>query len=340
MNKKLILIAVVVAAIAGGVWYATRNITENATALILQGNVDIRQVDLAFNASGRVAQMQVREGDRVSPGQVIARLDTTRLSLGLDQARAQADVLRSQLDKLKAGTRPEEIAQAAAERDAAQVAVREARQLYDRQVGLVAKHFIARQQVDSAKNALAAAQQRLKAANEVLSLARIGPRTEDIAAAEASLAAQQAVVAGLEHDISEGTLHAPEAGVIENRVLEPGDMASPQKTVYTLALTEPVWARVYLPERALGRVPPGARAVMSTDSHPDRKYAAWVGYVSPSAEFTPKSVETPELRTSLVYQARVFACEGQDELRQGMPVTVTIDYDQPANQAAACGGAP
>jgi HlyD family secretion protein len=83
-------------------------------------------------------------------------------------------------------------------------------------------------------------------------------------------------------------------------------------------------------------VPAGARAVITTDSHPGRRYAGWVGYVSPAAEFTPKSVETPELRTSLVYQARVFACEGKGELRQGMPVTVTIAYDQPASRERPC----
>ena len=104
----------------------------------------------------------------------------------------------------------------------------------------------------------------------------------------------------------------------------------------TLALIDPVWARVYLPERALGRITPGARAIITTDSHPDRKIAGWVGYVSPAAEFTPKTVETTELRTSLVYQARVFACEGQEGLRQGMPVTVSIAYDQLASTTSPC----
>ncbi|QID16586.1 HlyD family efflux transporter periplasmic adaptor subunit [Nitrogeniibacter mangrovi] len=339
MNKKLLAIPVVLVAAAAAAWMATRDHAETANALVLQGNMDIREVDLAFNASGRVAEVLVREGDPVRKGQVLARLDTTRLALSLQQAQAQAQAQRSQVAKLKAGSRPEEIRQAAAERDAAQVAVREARQVYERQRGLLAKHFIAQQQVDSARNVLAAAQQRLKAADESYRLAQLGPRAEDVAAAEAGLAAQTAAVAGLEHDLTEGTLVAPEPGVIENRVLEPGDMASPQKTVLTLALTEPVWARVYLPEAALGRVPPGARAEITTDSHPDRKVAGWVGYVSPSAEFTPKSVETPELRTSLVYQARVFACEGQAALRQGMPVTVTIDYDQPAGQHSPCAGA-
>jgi HlyD family secretion protein len=339
MNKKLIAIPVVLASAgAAAWWWAGRERAAESHELVLHGNVDIRQVELAFNASGRIEQVLVVEGDRVRKGQLLARLDTTRLKLALDQARATADAQRSLVAKLRAGSRPEEIARAAAERDAAQAAVVDAQQVYARQLDLVARQFVSQQQADTAKNALDGARQRLKAAEEAYRLAVNGPRREDIAAAEASLAALDAAVAGLQHDIGEGELHAPEAGVVENRILEPGDMASPQKAVLTLALVDPVWARVYLPEAALGRVPTGARAAIATDSHPDRRIAGWVGYVSPTAEFTPKTVETTELRTSLVYQARVFACEGQGELRQGMPVTVTIAVDQPAGQAPPCPG--
>ncbi|HEX8986868.1 MAG TPA: efflux RND transporter periplasmic adaptor subunit [Rhodocyclaceae bacterium] len=338
MNKKLLAVPVVLAAVAGALWFATRNHADNATELVLHGNVDIRQVELAFNASGRVEQVLVQEGDRVQKGQLLARLDTTRLRLALDQAKALADAQRSVVAKLKAGSRPEEIRQAAAERDAAQASARDARQVYARQLDLVARHFVSKQQADTAKNVLDGAEERLRAAEQAYRLVVVGPRKEDVAAAEANLAAQTAAVAGLERDIAEGELHAPDDGIIENRVLEPGDMASPQKTVFTLALTDPRWIRVYLPETALGRVPAGARASIATDSHPDRKLAGWVGYISPTAEFTPKTVETPELRTSLVYQARVFACDGKETLRQGMPATVTIAYDQPAPSGRPCDG--
>ena len=337
MNKKLVAVPVVLIAVAAGAWWVLRDHGVAPGELVLHGNIDIRQIDLAFNASGRIDQVLVREGDRVAKGQLLARLDTTRLQLALAQAEALAAAQNAQVAKLRAGSRPEEIRQAEAQRDAAQAAADDARDVYERQRDLVARHFVSQQQADSAKHALDAAQERLKAAEETYRLAVLGPRKEDVAAAQASFAAQDAAAAGLKRDIAEGELKAPEAGVIENRILEPGDMASPQKTALTLALTDPVWARVFLPEAALGRVPVGARATIGTDSHPDRKYAAWVGYVAPSAEFTPKSVETTELRTSLVYQARVFACEGQAELRQGMPVTVTIAYDQGPVQGPPCG---
>jgi HlyD family secretion protein len=338
LNKKLLVVPAVLVVVAAGVWWWKSSRVEPGNELVLRGNIDIRQVDLAFDASGRVEEVLAKEGDPVTKGQVLARLNTERLRLELAQAEGLAAAQRSQLAKLKAGSRPEEISQAAALRDEAQVAVQDARQVYQRQQDLVARHFVSQQQADTAKNALDAAQKRLAAAEDAYRLAVLGPRKEDIAAAEASLAAQEAGVARLKHDVAEGELRAPSAGVVESRVLEPGDMASPQKPVLTLALTDPVWARVYLPETALGRVPMGARASIATDSHPDRGYEGWVGYVSPTAEFTPKTVETEELRTSLVYQARVFACAGKDQLRQGMPVTVTIAYDQPASKGSPCAG--
>lgn len=340
MNKKLLALPVLLAVAAAAAWWATRDHDEAQAALVLHGNVDIRQVDLAFNANGRIDKVLAQEGDVVTEGQVLARLDTIRLQLALAQAKALALAQRSQLAKLRAGSRPEEIRQAAAARAAAQAAVADARQLYERQKDLAARRFVSQQQVDRARNELDAALARLAAAEEVHRLAVLGPRKEDVAAAEAGLAAQEAAVAALEHDIAEGELKAPQAGIIENRILQPGDMASPQKPVFTLALTEPVWARVYLPETALGRVPTGARATLTSDSRPGKEYAGWVGYVSPTAEFTPKTVETPELRTSLVYQARIFACTGQNELRQGMPVTVTIAYGQPTPAGTPCPTAP
>jgi HlyD family secretion protein len=117
---------------------------------------------------------------------------------------------------------------------------------------------------------------------------------------------------------------------VRDRLLEPGDLATPQSPVLTLAMIDPVWVRAWLPEPDLGKIAPGMKAEIRSDSYPDKVYSGWVGYLSPTAEFTPKNVESPELRTRLVYQLRVFACNPAAELRLGMPVTVTIPLDQPA----------
>jgi HlyD family secretion protein len=112
-------------------------------------------------------------------------------------------------------------------------------------------------------------------------------------------------------------------------------MAFPQTPVYTLALTEPLWVRAYVEEPELGRVWPGMRAEVHTDSHPGKSYDGWLGFISPTAEFTPKSVETERVRTDLVYQVRVFVCDPQNELRLGMPAWVTLTLDQPHTTSAS-----
>ncbi len=109
-------------------------------------------------------------------------------------------------------------------------------------------------------------------------------------------------------------LYAPSDGVVEDRILEPGDMASPATPVLTIALPSPLWVRAYAPESELGRIRLGMKARVSADSYPDRAYDGWIGYISPTAEFTPKTVETPELRTALVYQLRVYVCDARGEL--------------------------
>ena len=135
--------------------------------------------------------------------------------------------------------------------------------------------------------------------------------------------------------LADASLIAPAAGVIQDRILEPGDMASPQLSVYTLALTDPIWVRAYVQGSDMGKIHQGMGAEVSTDSYPGKRYRAWLGYISPSAEFTPKSVETTEVRSNLVYQVRVFVCNPQNELRLGMPATVTIPLDQPASADSA-----
>jgi HlyD family secretion protein len=149
----------------------------------------------------------------------------------------------------------------------------------------------------------------------------------------------QAKLALAEKKLTDAYLYAPADAVVQTRVLEPGDMASPQLTVYTLALIDPMWARVFVEEPDIGRLREGARAYLTSDSYPGKRYAGWLGFISPVAEFTPKTVETPEVRTDLVYQARIYVCNPENELRLGMPVTAHIPFDQPAKpltQATAC----
>ena len=155
-----------------------------------------------------------------------------------------------------------------------------------------------------------------------MQLAEAGTRTEEIAAAEAQLKASEASLALLKHQIDQGQLRAPVDAVVRSRLHEPGDMVTSSSAVFSLALTDPKWVRVYVSEPDLGKLKPGMAAQVFTDSHPDQPIGGKVGYISSVAEFTPKSVQTEELRTNLVYEVRVIVDAADNVLRLGQPATV------------------
>jgi len=303
--------------------------------IVLHGNVDIRQVDLAFNANERIERVLVEEGDRVKAGQLLATLDRQRLEYQVLQADAQVRAQENVVAALEAGTRPEDIRKARADMAAAAAEARNAELTFNRLQQLEEKDLISKQQADDAKAAADSSLARLQAAKEALNLAVAGPRKEDIQAAKATMNALREALAVARRNLSYADLYAPSDGVIQSRILESGDMASPQKPVFTLALTDPLWVRAYVSETDLGKIHPGMAAEVLTDSFPGKRYPAWVGFISPSAQFTPKSVETREVRTSLVYQVRVFVKDPQNELRLGMPATVVIHFDRAQGKAVS-----
>ena len=332
MKRKIIIPLLLIIVLGGtGVfyWQRTPDLESPVTALTLYGNVDIRQVQLAFNGADRIDSMLVSEGDIVHKGQLLATLDTTRLLQNVALLEAQLEAQQQVVARLKAGNRPEDIDKARADAESARVGANNAARTARRLADLFKQKLASQQQVDDAKAVADEAQARYTAAQAARRVAELGARVEDIAAAEATLKSNAAALAIARKQLADAELTAPATGVIQNRILEPGDMASPQLPVYTLALTDPIWVRAYAQETEMGKIHQGMHAEVMTDSYPDKRYRAWLGYISPSAEFTPKAVETTEVRSSLVYQVRVFVCNPQNELRLGMPATVTIPLDQP-----------
>ena len=330
-NSKKVGLAMALLVLAGVTAFTLqRPATEQGGegTLALYGNVDIREAQLAFNGSEHIAEILVQEGDRVHKGQLLARLHTELLEARVAEAEAAVEAQRQLLAKLEAGSRPEEIRKAEAELAAARAEAKAARDSHARVARLMAKKLASPQDEEQARSQADAAAARVKAVEATLALLKAGARKEDIAAARAQLKAREAARAQARQRLADASLYAPADGIVRNRILEPGDMAFPQAPVLTLAFIDPVWVRAYLPEPMLGRVRPGATAWITTDSYPDKRYEGWVGYISPTAEFTPKTVQTPELRTRLVYSVRVFACNPEGELRLGMPVSVEIELAQ------------
>jgi Multidrug resistance efflux pump len=308
-----------------------------AGELTVYGTVDIREVQLAFQDGGRLLDLLVDEGAVVEKGQVVAELDPSRFRMELERLTGEAAAQAQLVARLKSGSRPQEVARAEAAVASAGANLKQAKLVLARKQELRHLNRISQQEVDSAVAGMETWQAALQSAQEDLSLAREGPRREDIAAAEASLTALQAARDLAEQRLTDTRLRVPAAGVIRNRILEPGAMAAGGAPVLTVALTNPLWVRAYVSEPDLGLIREGMRAEIQTDTQPGKRYTAWVGFISSTAEFTPKTVATTELRTKLVYRTRIFVCDSGRELRLGMPVTVTIKTQHNQPDTPACG---
>lgn len=319
---RLAIVGGLVVLVALGAWWWAHDRGDDE--LVLYGNVDVRQVSLAFNTSERVAEMRAQEGDQVRQGEVLAVLDTATLALRIAQAEAQLEAQDSVLRRLEAGNRPEEIAQARANLAAAEAGALEARDQLQRlrTVGSATSgRAVSRQELDAATAALEVAQARALEARKQQELAVAGPRSEDIAQARAQRDAASAALALMRQQLTDAELKAPVDAVVRSRLLEPGDMASPQRPAYALAITQPKWVRAYVAESDLARVRPGQAARVAVDGVP-QPFEGRVGFIASVAEFTPKNVQTEDLRTSLVYELRVNVDDPDDRLRLGMPATV------------------
>jgi len=328
----VVLVAAVLLALAAGFFLGRMrgSSKKDPNRLLLYGNVDLRQVELAFNNSERIAEVLVEEGDKVARGQVLARLDTGRLKPQAAAAEAAVDAQQAVVQRLHHGSRPEEIAQARANVASAQADEVNAGQQWRRLAALsklTTGRAISQQDIDGARDALDSARARLAVAKRGLELSAKGPRKEDIAQGEAELRVNQAQFDLLRRQLAEAELVSPCDAVVRSRLLEPGEMVSPQRPVFDLAIADPKWIRTYVPEPDLGRIRTGMKASISADGFPGRTIPGWIGFISSVAEFTPKAVQTEELRPGLVYEIRVFVKDPGDELRLGMPATVHLELD-------------
>lgn len=322
---SFIIILILLISAAGWYWWQARP----SGPVVLYGNVDIRTVSPGFRVSGRLQSLNVDEGAVVKVGDLLGALDDAPYRNALLKAEGVRDSAQAALSMMETGYRTEEIAQAKADVARNTAAAQFARQFYQRQSGLMQSKAISANDLENARNQRDQTEAALKAAQDKLMQLENGFRKEEIEQARGQLKQAQAAVAQAKLDLVDTRLTAPADGTILTRAIEPGTILPAGSTVFTLSLTNPVWVRAYVSESDLGQAQPGRAVLLETDSRPGQPYHGHVGFVSPTAEFTPKSVETPALRTDLVYRLRIVVTDADPLLRQGMPVTVRFDSEQP-----------
>ncbi len=321
-QKRIGIIATAVVLAVGG-WFAYGRLIANAD-LVMYGNIDIRQVDLAFLVDGKIAEVLVEEGASVKRGDVLARLDPQPYKFALAQAEGLAAQAQANFAKAGAGSRTKEIDGARARLAEARARLSNATALLARRTTLARDSNVSKQALDDAERDVSIARATVATREAELSLAVEGFRSEEVDAARAVAKSAAAAADQARYRLEQTEIKAPSDGTILTRIREPGSLAGPTAPVLTLALTTPVWARTYIDGPHLGMLPPGAKVHVRTDAPDGKIYDGTVGFVSPTAEFTPKAVETPELRTDLVYRVRIVVANPDQLLRQGMPVTVTL----------------
>ncbi len=325
-QRPLLAVLVVLALLAAVAYWFWLRATPVAVADTLYGNVDIRSVSLAFRVGGRVAQVKVDEGAQVKAGQVLAQLDTEPLNNALRASQASVAALTARNALLHKGQRVEEIDQAKARIESAQAVLTEAELQLTRNRQLLAGGAVSQRMLDAAVAQRDQASAQLKVGQEQLRSLLRGFRVEEIAESDALLAQAKVSLDVAKLALQDATLQAPSDGVVLTRAIEPGSMVAAASPVLTLSLTQPVWVRAYVSETQLGQFGTGSKVLLSTDARPKQAYHGVVGFVSPTAEFTPKTVETADLRTALVYRLRVVVQDPDAQLRQGMPVSVRLAH--------------
>jgi HlyD family secretion protein len=329
MKKKLLITALILGiAISVAVFATFRLMRQDNGRIRVSGNIEVTSVELSFKVPGRVTERPVDEGELVKKGEVVARLDPTDF---LDEAagrRADAQAARSLLSELETGYRKEEIAQAEAVLRRIEAEAERIRIDFGRQQQLFKKEVISARDFDASRAAYESSRASVREAGERLKLLRSGPRKETIDQARARLRSAEAILALAETRVSYATLVSPVSGLVLSKNIEPGEQVAVGTPVITIGMLDEVWLRAYISETDLGRVRVGQKATVTTDTFPGKKYQGTITFISPEAEFTPKSVQTEKERVKLVYRIKITIPNREGELKPGMPADAEIKINE------------
>jgi HlyD family secretion protein len=326
MRRSLVLLVSLAACRGAGDAPATR----------ASGYVEATEVRVAGEVGGRLLDVKVAEGDRVTDGDVIARIDTADTDLSLRRAEADRDQAQAQLALLQAGSRAEDVRLAQAQLQAAQADVKAAQadadaaaadvqrfeNLLRANAGSVKQRDDAVTRRDVALARVRGAQDRAQAASDTLARVKAGARPQEIAAAQARVAALDAQIATVRKAIADAVVKAPTGGVVTSKILHTGEMAAPHAPIVVVTDLDHAWANVYVDERLVPQLKIGQPATLITDA--GQRLSGTITFISPRAEFTPRNVQTADERSKLVYRIKVTADNRGGVLKPGMPVEADL----------------
>jgi HlyD family secretion protein len=298
---------------------------QDPSQIDLNGRLEAPLVDLAPKVTGRVVEVRVKEGERVKAGDLLIRLDLGDTALDVDRRRHGVESARARLQDLSVGSRRAEIAAAEAELADRQATLALAEREAQRQATLLSKQAGAERDYDRAKTDVDRAGAAVRISEERLALTREGFRRWQTAQARSDVSRAETELQQSEVVARERNIVAPADAVVTHRMVEPGQLLAAGQIGMTLALTDRLYVRTFVPETKLGLVRQGLAARVTVDAFPGQVFEATVSEISPSPEYTPKVVETRAERVNLVYGAKVDLRAGWDAtLVPGQPAEIQV----------------
>jgi len=330
MKKRLILVGFVVLLLAAGGYVYFGQWQAKHAELNYSGIIEAKDSRLAFQGSGRVISVAVKEGQVVAKDEILAELDAAEFQSRREQARAALDramKTHQQLQTLLSineGSLPAEVVRAESSAANARRVMDDARKNRERYDALYRRQVVAEKERDAVKLQFETAESRLTEAEAILrqaksNLQKIKATQQDIEGARAQIKQAQATLEQMSIQSTYATLKAPFGGVITSRNVEPGEVVSPSREVFSLADLSRVDLKIFVDETEIGKVKPGQPVDVKIDTFPDRVFKGIVAFVSPEGEFTPKIIQTKKERVKLVYLVKVSIPNPQFELKTGMP---------------------
>ncbi|MCG3684702.1 efflux RND transporter periplasmic adaptor subunit [Aliarcobacter butzleri] len=329
--KKKLTIALIILLISFISYKIYSNILlKNENNLTFYGNIDTRTVNVGFRFLGKIENITKDEGEIVKKDEILVKLDTASLEKSLEELNEKIFASKLELSKLQTGYRQEEILEAKAAMEEAIENLNKTKDTYNRQANLFKTKSTSEENFTISQLNYKQALATLDKAKALYELRKNGYRNEDIKIQESNLKSLEIQAEKLKIDLNDSLIKAPVDGVILTRFKEIGAITNAGESILEIAKTDEFWVRAYIDEKNLGNIKPGLKMSIQTDSRSEN-YEGVIGFISPVAEFTPKNIETQELRADLVYSFRVIVKNPDDKIRQGMPVTLKIAQNNANN---------
>ncbi len=297
---------------------------EDQNTIPLSGTVETTNTILSSQVSGTVLRIPASEGEKINAGDTVVVIDAETYQIQLMQAEAQQNLANAQYNLLKKGARSEDVAQAKEALRQTEANYTSAKDDFTRMKILYENRSITKKQLEDTETRFVITQSQLNSAQQNFRKVQNIARPEELEQAHSAFEAAKANVKLLQKRVNDCYVLSPLTGQIVENYAEIGETVTPQSSLCKISNLGEVEVVVYVQEIDLGKVKPGQKAEVFSDSYKNKSYEGKVTYISPEAEFTPKNIQTKEERTKLVFAVKVKVPNPDYELKSGMPVDAII----------------